>query len=180
MKKLGDFQVQINCNGWYIKRHGSYSAGQIVSGSKIVERMIVALEQEEKFIKYGVNMPVCEIISGGTVEELKEAFKNYNPDDEPKWVEPYNPIEHQVIVGNADLLSDSCVSPAINYETPSVNCEVTQANHETPPVINCEVQPLNIVEALVTKTEEVKPETANTPVKSVKKIKKIVRKPREQ
>lgn len=82
-KKLQDFAVEINLNGWYNKADKkSYRAGQKFKGDEITERMIAAVESEETFQNKvtGKFHRVVELLGGGSASELRAAFDDYVPE----------------------------------------------------------------------------------------------------
>jgi hypothetical protein len=72
-KKLKDFKVRVNLDGWWIRRFGACHQGQEVNGTNIPERMIIALETKETFRLGSAETPVC-VLYGGTVAELRAAY----------------------------------------------------------------------------------------------------------
>jgi len=82
-KKLDDFAVEINLNGWYNKKDKkSYRAGQKFKGAEITERMVEAVESDESFFskKTGKTHLVVELLGGGSASELRTAFDAYEPE----------------------------------------------------------------------------------------------------
>lgn len=79
-KKLEDFVVEINLQGWYTKQ-GTYRAGQKFKGAEITERMIQAVETEETYTdrKTGKTHLVVDLLGGGSSKELRAAFDAYEP-----------------------------------------------------------------------------------------------------
>ena len=73
-RKLDDFTVRVNLDGWHIRGHGSCWEGQEFHGSEILPRMVTAIVKDEKFMFQGVKASVC-VLRGGTVSELKAAFR---------------------------------------------------------------------------------------------------------
>jgi hypothetical protein len=73
-KILDDFTVRVNLDGWHVRGHGTCWEGQEFHGAEILPRMVKALAGGEKFKFQGTMAPVC-VLRGGTVEELKAAFK---------------------------------------------------------------------------------------------------------
>ena len=75
-KSLKDFQVEINCEGWFVKGAPTYYAGQKFSGKKITKRMYNAVLSGETF-KNRKDRTVAPTLSlfGGTVSEFKDAYK---------------------------------------------------------------------------------------------------------
>ena len=73
-KKLDDFMVIVNVNGWHIRGMRACSKGQVFEGKDIHPRMLQALKDKETFKQDGTLLrPVCDL-KGGTVEELEKAM----------------------------------------------------------------------------------------------------------
>lgn len=76
MKKLSDFSVKINLNGWQIKGRPAYNRGIHIGGEQFVrdtglDRVVTALESEEYYLEDHTNeVPVCTLL-GGSLAEFK-------------------------------------------------------------------------------------------------------------
>lgn len=75
-KKLSDFTVRINLDGWYIKGFRTVRQGDEFQGKMIHPRMIQAIKNDEKFILNGdTRMEIC-VLRGGSIEEFEELLSS--------------------------------------------------------------------------------------------------------
>lgn len=99
-KKLSDFTLECNLNGWHCKKKSSevsvyvggnakfYRAGQKFTGDQISQRMVEACENPvDTFVdkKTGKKTQVLTIM-GGTAKELRDAFDKRQAELKKKFV----------------------------------------------------------------------------------------------